>query len=117
MARKFILSEAPVIEVQEPDDNGHYTVMLGSSLQFLFDAEAKKFFQYQEWASNKEITERTKELSLMEDKEEAERLFAEAKAEWKAQSKKVVYDIQLNGKDFADQVSNIVIQWVSKEYL
>ena len=46
--------------------------MLWTSLQFLFDAESKKFFQYQEGASKKEITEKTKELSLMEDKEEAE---------------------------------------------
>lgn len=117
MARKFILSEAPVIEVQEQDDNGHYIVMLWTSLQFLFDAEAKKFFQYQEGASNKEITEKTKELSLMEDKEEAERLFAEAKEQWKAQSKKVVYNIELNGKDFSDQISQIIAEWVSKEYL
>jgi uncharacterized protein (DUF1919 family) len=54
----------------------------------------------------------------MEDKEEAEKQFQEAKADWKERSKKVKYKILLDGKDFAETVKQMLEDHPThKEYL
>ena len=54
----------------------------------------------------------------MEDKEEAEKQFQEAKADWKKRSKKVKYKILLDGKDFTERIKQYLQDYPThKEYL
>jgi len=111
MARLLILDEAKVIEIQEPLPDGDYEISIDEKRKMCYSPKDNAFYQYQEWPSNKEIQAKSKELNEMEDKEEAEKQFQEAKADWKARSKKVKYKILLDGEDFAEQV-----KWMLEEY-
>lgn len=118
MARLLILDEAKVIEIQEPLPDGDYEISIDEKRQMCYSPKDNAFYQYQEWPSNKEIQTRTKELTEMEDKEEAEKQFQEAKADWKERSKKVKYKILLDGKDFAETVKQMLEDHPThKEYL
>jgi enolase len=115
--RLLVLKEIPVLEIQEPREDGYYLVAMGNTMEMFFDSEKGVFFQYQEGISNKEITAKTKELGAMEDKEEAQKLFEEAKEEWKRLSKKVAYKVIVEGKDFSEQIQEYIKAGISKEYL
>jgi hypothetical protein len=53
----------------------------------------------------------------MTDKEEAKKLFEEAKADRKSRSKKVAYKVLVNNKNYADTISKYIEEGISKEFL
>lgn len=124
--RVLYLEDLSIMEIQEPkDESNDLLVAFWSSMEFFYNRDKKVFYQFQEWPSNKEIQEKTKELNAMEDKEESQRLFEEAKADRKARSKKVVYKLLTKPCSLKQKFCNVsqiiedIIDWenLTKEYI
>ena len=115
--RLLIVKDPEVLELQEKNEDGYYLVAFWNTRELFFDADKNCFFQYQDWPSNKEVQSKTAELNAMTDKEEAKKLFEEAKADRKSRSKKVAYKVLVNNKNYADTISKYIEEGISKEFL